>query len=131
MAQTARNSASGLLEILDDVLDFAKMDADQMEKPDLFEVPVRTLARGILEALSVKVQGKHITLQDEVSAERPVCDCRRPKRLRQIIINLMGNAMKFTQKGSVTIRITKGGKMVPDPSHGLVCGLKLWIRASG
>lgn len=40
MAQTAKNSASGLLEILDDVLDFAKMDAEQLEL-DLFEVPVR------------------------------------------------------------------------------------------
>ena len=57
MAQTARNSASGLLEILDDVLDFAKMDADQMEL-DHFEVPVRTLVRGILEAMAVKVSGK-------------------------------------------------------------------------
>lgn len=118
MAQTARNSASGLLEILDDVLDFAKMDADQMEL-DAFEVPVRTLCRGILEALSVKVQGKKIELKDDIATDVPFVIVGDPKRLRQIIINLMGNAMKFTKEGSVTIRVTRGGKVLPAPSRGL------------
>ena len=119
MAQTARNSASGLLEILDDVLDFAKMDADQMEL-DHFEVPVRTLARGILEALSVKVQGKNIALKDDIAGDVPFVIVGDPKRLRQIIINLMGNAMKFTQSGSVTIKVSRGGKHIPDPAHGFI-----------
>jgi CheY-like chemotaxis protein len=119
MAQTARNSASGLLEILDDVLDFAKMDADQMEL-DAFEVPVRTLCRGILEALSVKVQGKNIELKDDIAPDVPFVIVGDPKRLRQIIINLMGNAMKFTKQGSVTIRVTRGGLVLPQPSRGLV-----------
>lgn len=105
MAQTARNSASGLLEILDDILDFAKMDADQMEL-DLFEVPLRTLARGINEALAVKVQGKPIQLLDNIAEDVPFVVVGDPKRLRQVIMNLMGNAMKFTHEGSVTIQIT-------------------------
>lgn len=119
MAVTARNSASGLLEILDDVLDFAKMDADQMEL-DSFEVPVRTLCRGILEALSVKVQGKDIALKDDISGDVPFVIVGDPKRLRQIIINLMGNAMKFTKEGSVTIRVHKGGKVLAEPAAGFV-----------
>lgn len=119
MTQTARNSASGLLEILNDVLDFAKMDADQMEL-DAFEVPVRTLCRGILEALSVKVQGKDIALRDDIAGDVPFVIVGDPKRLRQIIINLMGNAMKFTKEGSVTIRVTRGGRMIPDPARGLI-----------
>lgn len=118
MAQTARNSASGLLEILDDVLDFAKMDADQMEL-DHFEVPVRTLARGIIEAMSVKVVGKKIVLKDDIAGDVPFVIVGDPKRLRQIIVNLMGNAMKFTKEGSVTIRITRGGTALPALSHGL------------
>lgn len=118
MAQTARNSASGLLEILDDVLDFAKMDADQMEL-DAFEVPVRTLCRGILEALSVKVQGKHVKLLDDIAPDVPFVIVGDPKRLRQIIINLMGNAMKFTKEGSVTIRVGRNGSVLPQPARGL------------
>lgn len=119
MAKTARNSASGLLEILDDVLDFAKMDADQMEL-DHFEVPVRTLCRGILEAMAVKVQGKDIELNDDIAGDVPFVVVGDPKRLRQIIINLMGNAMKFTKDGSVTIRVSKGGHALPAPARGFV-----------
>lgn len=119
MAKTARNSASGLLEILDDVLDFAKMDADQMEL-DHFEVPVRTLCRGILEAMAVKVQGKDIALKDDIAGDVPFVIVGDPKRLRQIIINLMGNAMKFTKAGSVTIRVGRGGTTLPDPAHGFI-----------
>src|SRR5690606_25536553 len=117
MAQTAKNSASGLLEILDDVLDFAKMDADQMEL-DQFEVPVRTLVRGILEAMAVKVQGKNVALIDDVAQDVPFVVVGDPKRLRQILINLTGNAMKFTKDGSIAIRVTKGGRSLPAPSHG-------------
>lgn len=119
MAKTARNSASGLLEILDDVLDFAKMDADQMEL-DHFEVPVRTLCRGTLEAMAVKVQGKDIALKDDIAGDVPFVIVGDPKRLRQIIFNLMGNAMKFTKEGSVTIRVRKGGTVLPNPSRGFV-----------
>ncbi len=119
MTRTARNSASDLLEILDDVLDFAKMDADQMEL-DHFEVPVRTLARGILEAMSVKVQGRDIVLKDDITADVPFVVVGDPKRLRQILINLMGNAIKFTKEGTITIRVTRSGKAATPPSRGFI-----------
>jgi len=106
MSQTAKNSASGLLEILDDILDFAKVDADQMDL-DMFEVPLRTLCYGIVEAMEVKVHGKPVDLKTAVNEDVPFVVVGDPKRLRQIIMNLMGNAMKFTHSGSVTIGITK------------------------
>lgn len=116
MVQTAKNSASGLLEILDDILDFAKMDAEQMEL-DLFEVPLRTLARGINEALAVKVQGKPVELKDDIAQDVPFVVVGDPKRLRQIIMNLMGNALKFTHEGSVTIKITRDCKNIEVPDN--------------
>lgn len=119
MVQTAKDSSSGLLEILDDILDFAKMEAEKMEL-DMLEVPVRTLARGIIEAMSVKVHGKHVDLHDDISEDVPFVIVGDPKRLRQIIINLMSNAMKFTHEGAVTIKIQKGGKILPDPKKGLI-----------
>lgn len=106
MVQTAKSSASGLLEILDDILDFAKMDADQMTL-DAFEVPLRTLAYGINEAMAVKIQGKPVDLKDDITKDVPFVVMGDPKRLRQIILNLMNNAIKFTHKGTVTIKITK------------------------
>jgi signal transduction histidine kinase/CheY-like chemotaxis protein len=128
MARTAKGSASGLLEILDDILDFAKMDADQMDL-DLFEVPVRTLARGIIEALAVKVHGKKVDLKDDIAPDVPFVIVGDPKRLRQIIMNLMGNAMKFTSEGSVTIRITRDIQAIPLPKSGV--GLRFEIIDTG
>lgn len=105
MVGTAQTAAAGLLEILDDVLDLAKMDADKMEL-DVFEVPVRLLVRGLLEALAVKVHGVDIELIDDIEQDVPFVVIGDPKRLRQIIMNLCGNALKFTHQGSVTVRVS-------------------------
>lgn len=118
MVKTAKQSSSNLLEILDEVLEFAKMDADQMEL-DHFEVPVRTLCRGIIEALEVKVSGKDVILREEVSETVPFVIVGDPKRLRQILINLTGNALKFTKEGIVTIRVTRDVQEISSPSKGL------------
>jgi len=104
MIEAAMNSASGVLEILDDILDVAKIDADKMELERL-EIPLRTLVRGVLEALEPKVMGKNLELIDDVSEAVPKVVIGDPKRLRQILINLAGNAVKFTSEGSITIRV--------------------------
>jgi signal transduction histidine kinase/CheY-like chemotaxis protein len=117
MINTAKTSASGLLEILDDILDFAKMDADKMEL-DTFEVPVRTLVRGILEAMAVKVQGKSVALLDDIAQDVPFVIIGDPKRLRQILMNLTGNALKFTGSGSVTVRVNRDIRVIGKPAHG-------------
>ncbi len=106
MIDQAMMSASGVLEILDDILDVAKIDADKMVL-DRFEVPVRTLIRGVLEALEPKVSQKDVSLQDDVLSDVPRVVMGDPKRLRQILINLAGNAVKFTAQGSVKIKVSK------------------------
>ncbi|MDB5491294.1 MAG: sensory box histidine kinase/response regulator [Micavibrio sp.] len=128
MVDTAKKSASGLLEILDDILDFAKMDADQMEL-DHFEVPVRTLVRGTLEALSVKVHGKDVQILDDIAQDVPFVVIGDPKRLRQIIMNLTGNALKFTGQGSVTVSVSRKTKAMAAPKTGIA--LRFEIRDTG
>jgi signal transduction histidine kinase/CheY-like chemotaxis protein len=128
MVQTAKNSASGLLEILDDILDFAKMDADQMEL-DMFEVPLRTLCYGINEAMEVKAHGKPVDLKTSIDDDVPFVVVGDPKRLRQIIMNLIGNAMKFTHSGSVTIGISKNINNIDVPEGRL--GLRFEINDTG
>lgn len=128
MVKTAKNSASGLLEILDDILDFAKMDADQMAL-DNFEVPVRTLAYGISEAMTVKVQGKPVELKNDIAEDVPFVVVGDPKRLRQIIINLMSNAIKFTHDGNVTLKITKQCQNINVPDNRV--GLRFEVIDSG
>ncbi|MAM34204.1 MAG: hybrid sensor histidine kinase/response regulator [Micavibrio sp.] len=117
MTETARSSASSLLEILDDILDFAKMDAEMLELDD-FEVPVRTLVRGTLEALTVKIQGKPIELVDDIKEDVPFVIKGDPKRLRQILVNLCGNAFKFTAEGKITVRVSTDCKKVKPAKDG-------------
>lgn len=120
MINTAKSSASGLLEILDDVLDLAKLDADKMEL-DMFEVPVRMLVRGTVEALSVKRHGRNVALLDEIGHGVPFVIRGDPKRLRQILINFMSNSLKFTREGSVTLRVSTQAKIVkPLQPDGIV-----------
>ena len=118
MVDTAQTAAAGLLEILDDILDLAKMDADKMEL-DVFEVPVRLLVRGLLEALAVKVHGVDIELIDDIEQDVPFVVIGDPKRLRQIIMNLCGNALKFTHQGSVTVRVTNKPEHIAVPKDGV------------
>lgn len=128
MTQTAKQSAAGLLEILNDILDFAKMDADKMDL-DMFEVPLRTLVRGILEALAVKTLGRDVILVDDFTPDVPFVVVGDPKRLRQILINLTGNALKFTEKGAVTITVNTAIQHIKKPKKGL--GLRFEIRDTG
>jgi len=119
MINTAKSSAGGLLEILDDVLDLAKLDADRMEL-DTFEVPVRMLVRGTMEAMSIKRHGKGVKLQDNIEQGVPFVIKGDPKRLRQIIINLMSNSLKFTREGTVKLRVTtKTQKVKPASPDGI------------
>lgn len=124
MVDTARGSAAGLLEILDDILDLAKIDANKMEL-DVFEVPVRTLVRGILEALSVRVIGKNVSLLDNIESDVPFVIIGDPKRLRQIIMNLAGNALKFTESGSVTVRVSTKAKVLQPKDNGIILRIEV------
>lgn len=128
MIKTAQDASSGLLEILDDVLDVAKMDADAMEL-DLLEVPVRLLVRGMLEALSVKVRGAHVKLVDDIGTDVPFVVLGDPKRLRQILMNLCGNALKFTHEGGVVVKVSTKVEHINVPAGGL--GLRFEIIDSG
>lgn len=128
MILTARKSASGLLEILDDILDLAKVEAGKVEL-DQFETPVRTLTYGVLECLEVRLLGKNVKLIADVAQDVPFVVIADPMRLRQILINLVGNSIKFTEKGSVTIRIHQKVKTIRPPKNGLA--LRFEIEDTG
>jgi len=119
MVATARKSASGLLEILDDILDLAKVEAGKIEL-DHLEVPLRTLAYGVVECMEIKLMGKKVALIAEVEETVPFVVLGDPTRLRQILLNLTGNAVKFTDKGSITIRVTLKAQHVKAPENGFV-----------
>jgi signal transduction histidine kinase/CheY-like chemotaxis protein len=99
---TVRYSAASLLRIIDDILDFSKIEAGRL---DLERVEFSTveLVEGAAEALAARASEKGLILSAYVASEVPARAIGDPLRLQQILFNLLGNAIKFTEKGSVRL----------------------------
>jgi PAS domain S-box-containing protein len=100
---TVRNSAAALLRIIDDVLDFSKIEAGRLE---LEEAPcsLRALVESTVETLSVQIERKGLAVSAAVEPGTPDALLADAIRLRQILFNLIGNATKFTDTGSISVR---------------------------
>lgn len=102
--KNANSAGRSLLNIINDILDFSKIEAGKLQ---LEEIPteVITMAREIVNLMQLAADRKNNKLILDVSEK--VCEVAvlDPVRLRQILINLIGNAIKFTEKGTVTLRI--------------------------
>lgn len=99
-----KQSADSLLELLNDVLDFSKIEAGKMEL-DLHEFDLGMLVAETLQGVGVRAFQKRLVLQHDINPEVPPRLIGDAGRLRQILLNLVGNAIKFTSKGSVTIGV--------------------------
>jgi signal transduction histidine kinase/FixJ family two-component response regulator/HPt (histidine-containing phosphotransfer) domain-containing protein len=104
LVRMVRSSAAALLRIIDDVLDFSKIEAGRME---LEETPcsLRALIEGTVETLSVQVESKGLTISAAIDPDTPDAMLADVTRLRQILFNLIGNATKFTDTGSIAVRV--------------------------
>jgi signal transduction histidine kinase len=103
LLETARKSADSLLHLLNDVLDFSKIEARKLELEQVrFEV--RKLIRETVRVLAPQGAQKGLTLTHEIAARVPDEVIGDPARLRQVLINLLANAIKFTARGRVEVR---------------------------
>ncbi len=101
LASTARNSAHALLAVINDILDFSKLDANKVELETIALDPERILAD--VEAC-LRGQAADKGLELVCATDTPARVTGDPTRLRQILLNLVGNAIKFTAEGRVTTR---------------------------
>jgi signal transduction histidine kinase/ActR/RegA family two-component response regulator len=104
-AQTIRASGETLLTIINDILDFSKIEAGKL----IFEILDFNLVETVessLDILAEAAHGKDIELACEIASNLPASLRGDSGRLRQILINLVGNAIKFTEKGEVVVRLT-------------------------
>ena len=108
--ETINISSESLLAIINDILDFSKIEAGKMEL-DLREFDLRTSAEETLDLLAAKAAEKNLDLVYQIDDEIPVMIRGDSMRLRQVLINLFGNAIKFTESGHVSFRI----KMLSAP----------------
>lgn len=102
-ANTASRSAANLLNILDDIIDLSKVEAGRLSLESI-DFSVQELVHEAVELFAVECQTKGIALKALLDEDAISIVRGDPVRLRQILINLVGNAVKFTEKGSVTIR---------------------------
>ena len=124
-ARAALQSGENLMAILDDLLDFSKIEAGRMELESIPLDPGR-LARELVELAAPIAAGKGLHLCARIDASVPAWVRGDPTRLRQILNNLVGNALKFTAKGEVGLTMRARPGAAPD-----ACVLEIEVRDTG
>jgi len=112
-AETVYRSGEALLEIINDILDFSKIEAGKLElQTEEFALP--QLIEEIAELLAPRAQQKHVELVCDVDPAIPPRLVGDAGRIRQVLINLAGNAVKFTEAGEVMLRVRVGPAATGD-----------------
>ncbi len=97
-------SASGLLRIINDILDFSKIEANKMDL-DLVPFNVRASFDAVQGIMAFRAQEKNLALDFSMAEDVPECIVADRERINQILLNLLGNAIKFTSEGSVSLDV--------------------------
>jgi PAS domain S-box-containing protein len=103
-AETIRESGRALLTVINDILDFSKIEAGKLELESI-AMDVRSGVEEVARLLAIQAQAKGLALDVTCDPDVPLAVRGDPNRLRQILLNLGGNAVKFTSRGSVGISI--------------------------
>ena len=103
-ADTVRSSGDALLTIINDILDFSKIESGKLEF-EIIDFDLRLCVDETLELLAEKAYAQRLELVGYVFADVPTALRGDPGRLRQVLLNLLGNAIKFTKSGAVTLQV--------------------------
>jgi PAS domain S-box-containing protein len=106
LASTIRESATNLLTVINDILDFSKIEAGKMTVEHI-PFGLQPIVRSVEELLASQADAKGIAFTCAIAEELPARLYGDPVRIRQILINLLGNAIKFTEAGQVSLHVTR------------------------
>jgi two-component system, sensor histidine kinase and response regulator len=122
--ELVRSSSEALLMILNDILDYSKIEAEHLE---LESIPfdLSKLIHATASLLAVRAREKHLELLAEVPHDVPRVVRGDPTRLRQVLMNLIGNAIKFTERGEIVVAVTAAKR------DGGAVGLRFAVRDTG
>ncbi len=120
-----KESAYSLLTIIGDILDFSKIEAGKLHL-DSTPFDLREEVARVVKLLSVRAGEKKLALTCQVDSTIPAALVGDPTRLRQILLNLVGNAIKFTDHGSVSVEVALESPAAPDS-----CALRFVVRDTG
>jgi Amt family ammonium transporter len=111
--RVARTSSDALLSVINDVLDFSKIEAGQLELEEI-DFDLGHLVEDISEMFAQRVQAKGLELACSIDSDVPAAVRGDPDRLRQVLVNLTNNAVKFTDWGEVVIRVRLEAETAED-----------------
>ena len=101
-----RDSAQSLLVIINDILDFSKIEAGKLDI-DSTDFSIAQVLGGTLELLSARAQEKSLSLTSHIDPTLPALVMGDPVRLRQVLLNILGNGIKFTHQGGISISVQR------------------------
>ena len=103
-AEIARNSGEALLTLINDILDFSKIEAGglQIEKAP---TSIRECVENAMDVVAAPASGKGLELTSWIEPEVPIAIGSDPTRVQQVLVNLLGNAVKFTERGEITVKV--------------------------
>lgn len=128
LATTIRASGDSLTVILNDILDFSKIEAGKLEVECVPFDAIQSV-RDVVNLLSFRAREKGLSLSSECDPQSPDSIHGDPARFRQVLLNLIGNAIKFTQKGHVIVRVTRHGESEPGGIRVAISDTGLGISA--
>jgi signal transduction histidine kinase/ActR/RegA family two-component response regulator len=111
--ETIRDSASSLLRIINDILDFSKIEAGKLDM-ERAPIDLRALVHDVVRLVNVPAQAKGVPVRAVIDPRLPAHILGDAARIRQILVNLGGNAAKFTERGEITIDVRVLNRRDPD-----------------
>jgi len=111
MASIINRSADGLLTVINDLLDFSKIEAGQMQLETL-NFTLADVVEDVAQVVAPRAREKDIEVVVDIASDLPARIQGDPARLRQVLLNLVGNAVKFTERGHVQVKVERDEMMV-------------------
>jgi PAS domain S-box-containing protein len=122
--ETVKFSADSLLTVINDILDFSKIEAGKLDL-EAIDFNLDSCLRSAVRTLCLRAMEKNLELTYEIASEVPKAVCGDPTRLTQIVVNLLGNAIKFTAAGKVSLQVKL------ETSHKQGCILHFIVSDTG
>jgi signal transduction histidine kinase/CheY-like chemotaxis protein len=127
-ADNVRSSSEALIRIINDILDFSKIEAGRMAL-EIVDFDLHLIIGEVIEALSRQARAKGLVLRCQIASDVPAAMRGDPLRLRQVLFNLVGNALKFTERGEVAVTVRQAPQQ--SPANGSDCKVLIDVRDTG
>lgn len=122
-ATTIQESGNTMLALLNDILDFEKIETGKMDI-EIVPFDLQRLLKSVVTLMSGRAKEHNIALEIDLDKKVPTVVEGDPTRMRQILLNLVGNAIKFTSEGSVTLQVKRTGGSEDGTLHDIYFGIK-------